>query len=323
MKLFASLAAIFGLTFLTALTAYFGFASVIQDVVSAGWGAVLVIFVRATVLAAAGIGWWFLLMPAIARGPVIFVGIRFIREAINSLFPVAQVGGDLIGARLLTLLGVSSTLAIASVFIDIFIQVACLFIFVLAGLGILLTVVGSHQLTSAIIFMLAITTPAMIGFFLALKFGALEPLMRRLVEFGERRQWIAFRNVIGLGNSLQQIWLNHRGLLASFLVHLVTLLFGATEVWIALAFMGHPVSLFEAVAIESLGQASRAVAFPIPGAYGVQDGIIIVACAVFGVPAEAALALALVKRIAELVLGIPALLVWQAWEGKRLLPKGK
>jgi hypothetical protein len=32
-----------------------------------------------------------------------------------------------------------------------------------------------------------------------------------------------------------------------------------------------------------------------------------------------ALALALVKRIAELVLGVPGLLAWQALEGRRLV----
>jgi putative membrane protein len=323
MKFFGFMAAIFGLTLIIALTAYFGFASVIQDVASTGWGVVLVIFIRAAVLAAAGIGWWCLFMPATVRGPIFFIGIRFIREAINSLFPVAQVGGDIIGARLLTLLGVNGTLAIASVFIDIFIQVACLLIFVLAGLGILLNVVGSHDITSALFFMLAIATPAMVGFFLALNFGVFEPFTRRLIEFGEKRQWTAFHNVIGLGKSLQHIWRNHLGLLASFFVHLATLFFGASEVWVALAFLGHPVSLFEAVAIESLGQASRAAAFAIPGAYGVQDGIIIIACGVFGVPAEIALALALMKRIAELLLGVPGLLVWQVWEGKRLLSKRK
>jgi hypothetical protein len=41
------------------------------------------------------------------------------------------------------------------------------------------------------------------------------------------------------------------------------------------------------------------------------------------VPAEAALGLALVKRIPDLVLGVPSLLVWQAMEGRRLLFRHK
>jgi uncharacterized membrane protein YbhN (UPF0104 family) len=80
---------------------------------------------------------------------------------------------------------------------------------------------------------------------------------------------------------------------------------------------GCPVSLIEAVAIESLGQGSRAAAFMLPGGLGVQDGALIAVCAIFGVPAEIALAMALIKRVSDLVLGAPALLGWQALEGRR------
>jgi uncharacterized membrane protein YbhN (UPF0104 family) len=73
------------------------------------------------------------------------------------------------------------------------------------------------------------------------------------------------------------------------------------------------------VAIESVGQAVRAAAFAMPGGLGVQDGGLVAVCALLGVPPEVALALALVKRIAELVLGVPGLLAWQALEGRRLV----
>ncbi|HXB00208.1 MAG TPA: lysylphosphatidylglycerol synthase domain-containing protein [Steroidobacteraceae bacterium] len=324
MKVLGSLAGLFGLALLTGLTAYYGFASVGQAVASAGWGAGFVVLVRAVTLAAAGIGWWLLLKPAVACAPLPFVGVRFIREAINSLFPVATVGGDIIGARLIFRLGViGGSQALASVLIDIFVQAVCLLIFVLAGLGVLVAHADSNQLTAPVAVALLVATPAVAGFFLALNFGAFEPVMRRLVEFGERRRWAAFSHVAGLGGSLQQIWRNHRGLTASFLVHLAIFFVNATEVWIALAFMGYPVTYAAAVAIESLGQASRAAAFPLPGGLGVQDGTLIAACVVFGVPAEAALGLALVKRIPDLVLGVPSLMIWQAMEGRRLLFKPK
>jgi len=152
-----------------------------------------------------------------------------------------------------------------------------------------------------------------------LNFGAFEPLVRWLVAFGERRQWSAFTHVVDLGARLQQIWRNHRGLSESFVVHLAAVFFGAAEGWIGLAFMGHPVSLIEAVAIESLGQGSRAAAFMLPGGLGVQDAALIAVCAIFGVPAEIALAMALIKRVPDFVLGAPALLGWQAFEGRRVL----
>ena len=64
--------------------------------------------------------------------------------------------------------------------------------------------------------------------------------------------------------------------------------------------------------------AVRGAAFAVPGALGAQEGGLIVLCAIFGVPPEAALALSLVKRIPDLVLGVPGLLAWQAIEGLAL-----
>jgi putative membrane protein len=322
MKIVAPIAAIAGLAVITGLIAYYGFASVLAAVISTKWGTVLVVAARATALAAAGIGWWFLLMPP-ACSPYAFVGARFVREAVNSLVPFAVVGGDVAGARLLAQLGIPANLAIASVLIDIFVQVVCLLIFVLAGIGIVLELAGAYRLSATTFVMLAIAVPAIVGFFLALNFGAFEPVVRRLVAFGEKRQWAVFDHVVDIGGRLQQIWRNHRGLSGSFIVHLAGIFFGASEVWIALFFMGHPVSIAAALAIESLGQGSRAAAFVLPAGLGVQDGTLIAACAIFGVPAEVALAMALIKRVPDLALGIPALLGWQAFEGRRLLSTGK
>jgi len=320
MKILAPIAGLAGLALLTGLVAYYGFASVLAAVASSQWGTAIVVLARAVALTAAGIGWWFLLAPT-PRGPFVFVGLRFIREAINSLFPVAVVGGDLISARLLTQFGIAGSLAVASVLVDIFIQVLCLLIFVLCGLGIVLDLAGAHRLSAVPFVMLAMALPAVAGFFLALNFGAFEPVVRRLLDFGKKRRWVLF--TVDLGGRLQEIWRNHRGLLASLVVHLAGIFFGAAEVWVVLALMGHPVSVAEAVAIESLGQGSRAAVFIVPGGLGVQDGALIAVSAIFGVPAEVALAMALIKRVPDLVFGIPSLLAWQTLEGRRLLSATK
>jgi putative membrane protein len=245
--------------------------------------------------------------------------LRFVREGINTFFPLAVVGGDVIGARLLVQFGVATNLAVASVLVDVFSQVVCLIVFVLTGVGIVASLVGNRTVTSTAIGLLAIAVPAVIGFFLTLNFGAFEPVVRWLTAFGEKRQWRVFDHVVDLGARLQQIWRNYRGLSESFLIHIVTIFFGAIEVWIALKFMNHPVGVIEAVAIESLGQGSRSAAFILPGGMGVQDGALITVCALFGVPAEVALAMALIKRVPDLILGAPALMGWQALEGRHYL----
>jgi uncharacterized membrane protein YbhN (UPF0104 family) len=63
----------------------------------------------------------------------------------------------------------------------------------------------------------------------------------------------------------------------------------------------------------------RGAAFIVPGAIGVQEGGFIALCAIFGIPAPTAIALSLVKRLPELLLGIPGLLIWQGLEGRHLL----
>jgi putative membrane protein len=317
MKLLTPLAAVLGLAILTGLTAYYGFASVGRAVASTGWGAALVVVARAAAVSGAGIGWGLLVPDAILRRPGLFVGVRFIREAINCLFPVAQVGGDLIGARLLTFFGVAGGLAFASVLVDIFVQVATLLVFVMTGVAILFTVSKDHTLVVAVSYGLVVSVPAIVGFFVVLQLGASPASIARLMRFAERREWAAVEHVTSLGHNLRRIWSSRDGLLGSVLVHLALWVFGAVEVWIALAFMGHPITFVDAVAIESVGQAVRAAAFAMPGGLGVQDGGLIAVCGVFGVPAEMALAVALVKRLAELALGIPGLLAWQALESRQ------
>ena len=320
MRSFAILAAIFGVALLTGLTVYYGFDEVMAAIASSRWATALVVAARAAALVGAGIGWW-ALVPG-RQGPSAFVLLRFVREGINTFFPLAVIGGDVIGARLLAQFGVPTKLAVASVLVDVFIQVVCLIVCVLTGVGIVASLIGSRTVTSTAIGLLAIAVPAVTGFFLTLNFGAFEPVVRWLTGFGEKRQWRVFDHVVDLGARLQQIWRNYRGLSESFLIHLVTIFFGGIEVWIALKFMNHPVGVMEAIAIESLGQGSRSAAFMLPGGMGVQDGALIAVCALFGVPAEVALAMALIKRVPDLILGAPALMGWQALEGRHYLAAG-
>ncbi|MBT6828731.1 MAG: hypothetical protein HOA58_04345, partial [Rhodospirillaceae bacterium] len=55
-----------------------------------------------------------------------------------------------------------------------------------------------------------------------------------------------------------------------------------------------------------------------PGAVGVQEGAFVLLGAVIGIGPEVALALSLIKRVRELVIGVPALIAWQVAEGKHL-----
>ena len=61
----------------------------------------------------------------------------------------------------------------------------------------------------------------------------------------------------------------------------------------------------------------RAAGFLVPGAIGVQEGGFIALCAIYAIPGPTALALSLVKRLPEIVLGIPGLGIWHWLEARQ------
>jgi hypothetical protein len=71
--------------------------------------------------------------------------------------------------------------------------------------------------------------------------------------------------------------------------------------------------------LESAALAIRGAAFLVPGAVGVQEGGYILLGNLLNIPGEMALALSLIRRVRELVLGIPGLVAWQLVEAGHLL----
>ena len=308
-----------GVLAVAALVAWTDVRSVGEVVASAGWGVALVVLARLVAVAGVGAG-WYALFPARLRPQLsAAVLVRFIREAINTLLPLAGVGGELIGARLLTFYGVGAATAAASVIVDVMVQAGTQFLFALVGLAVLVALGGDETMVRVVAIGLALATPALLGFYIAQRRGGHRLAQAILTRLAGDRQWRALGAVDTLFERLRAFYADRAALVWGTVIHLAIWFIGVFEVWIALAFMGYPVTYAEALVIESLVQAVRSAAFAVPGALGVQEGGLIALCAIFGVPAEAALALSLIKRAADLVIGAPGLLAWQTLEGRRLL----
>ncbi len=117
-----------------------------------------------------------------------------------------------------------------------------------------------------------------------------------------------------LDANLKRLYRDRPALARNAGLHLALWFFGALEIWVALKFMGEPVTAAKALVIESLSLAMRSATFVMPASLGVQEGAMIAVCAVFGLGAPAALALSLSKRAAELVVGLVGLITWQFFE---------
>jgi putative membrane protein len=313
---------ILGVLLVVALIAWSDVRSVGEAVASAGWGVALVVLARLAAVAGAGLGWHALFPWSLRPRLSICTLVRFIREAINTLLPFAAVGGELIGARLLTFFGIGGATASASVIVDLMVQAGTQLVFALIGLAVLVALGGDETMIRVVAIGLALAVPLLLGFYLAQRRGGHRLAQAVLSRLAGDRQWRALGAVDTLFERLRSFYAARAALALGTLVHLAIWFIGVLEVWIALAFMGYPVTYAEALVIESLVQAVRSAAFAVPGALGVQEGGLVASCAIFGVPAETALALSLIKRVADLVVGAPGLLVWQALEGRRFLRRG-
>ncbi|MFI4963780.1 MAG: lysylphosphatidylglycerol synthase domain-containing protein [Caulobacterales bacterium] len=98
------------------------------------------------------------------------------------------------------------------------------------------------------------------------------------------------------------------------LLHLVAWIMGGVQVWLAIRTMGLHVSVLNAVALESLVYAARAVLFIVPGGLGVQEASFVGAGLLFGLSPTQALSLSLVLRARDILIGGPALILWPVIE---------
>jgi putative membrane protein len=262
---------------------------------------------------------WRALVPSPPRPSVAaFWRLRWIREGVNNLLPVAGIGGELVGARLLTRHGMPLGLAGASATVDMTVEMVTQILFALVGLG-LLSIVSHDR---------AVAFWAALGMLVALlaaaalvavqRSGLFKLIERGLLRLAERWPGLSLDGISGLHDAVLAIHARRRGLLVGAACHGISWVLGTAEVWIALHALGHPVGLGEALVIESLGAALRTAGFFVPGALGVQEAALILVCGPFGVPAETAVALSMVKRVRELGYGLSGLIAWQWSEGYRL-----
>lgn len=304
------------------LVAWFGARTIGSEVWHAGWAipATVVLHVVQLWLSAAA---WRL----VVGKPAVTLRIRWIRESVNSLLPVAQLGGNLVGIRLLMQRGISGALAGAGTTLDLTIEAMTQFLFTIAGIAAIgaIGLDDGRTLGDWAAWLdggLALMAVGLIGFVAAQRAGLMRLVEYLALAIGRFFPSISVEGVRGLHAELMRLQQNRGALLRATCLHLCAWSLGVAETWLALVAMGVETSLAEALVIESLGMAVRSAGFAIPGALGVQEGGFILVCGLFGIPADDAIALSMLKRVRELVVGVPGLIVWQWGEGRRLWARG-
>ncbi|RMF84641.1 MAG: TIGR00374 family protein, partial [Nitrospirae bacterium] len=228
-----------GAALFAVLLAYAGAAQVAAAVAAAGWGLAWVSLFHLPVLGLDALGWWWL--GATRRLPFAWVALaRWISESVNDLLPVAQIGGNVVRARLAAGRRLSGPEAGAAVVVDLTLIALAQFLYTLLGLGLLLGRLGRAQ-TAEVAASVAAGGLAVAAFYAAQRRGLFVLLARLVERAAAGRAWFGLvGGAVALDARVVALYRERRRLLTSGAAHLGAWLLGTGEVWLALRFLGHP-----------------------------------------------------------------------------------
>jgi putative membrane protein len=312
-SIFAALA---GLAVCTGLIAHIGPAAVMSALVAVGGaGFAAVCAIQTALIAVMGLAWW-VLVPR--SWPWAQIWARLVRDSASEVLPLSQLGGYVLGARALAITGTPAELAAASTIVDVTLEFFAQLVFIAVALLWLLHADPGARIAWPAALGLAVGLILATGFLIVQRagFGILEKLASAV-----GRGWAesTASGSAALHGAIATIYHRNLAIWTSLALHLGCWVAGAAEVWLALRLIGEPRSFGVVLVIESLVYGARSVLFAVPNAAGVQEGAYLMLGAGFGLPAETALALSLLKRARDFTIGLPTLGAYQIVESRLLL----
>lgn len=264
-------------------------------------------------------GAWLAMAPGERAGRfLLFSWGRAVREAASDLLPFSQIGGIVLSARTLVAGGVAAPNVYASLIADMTMEMASQLVFTLFGLAFLAsTLLDAPQ--AATLRWMVLGGTVVLAAMAAVLFAAGHALPRLAGRLARHVLPGSVSAAEEIGAQLRLSYKRKGRMAAAFLLNLCGWTTTALGAWLVLEMMGVGLPVSTVLAIESLIFLLRSVAFAIPAAIGVQETAYALVGPLFGLPAEAALALSLVKRAREAALGLPTLLVWQAREARAVM----
>jgi putative membrane protein len=323
MKRLAYLGALGGLLLLTALIAYEGWPAILAAFDRASWSLLWLVPAHVIPLAFDAKAWSVLLEPinrAGRAGFLFLLWVAAVREAVARLLPTVGIGGEVVGIRLARLRLQDTAAISATVIVEVLVTIAVLYLF--SGLGVILMAhiaAGASQvMIIAAALLLTVPAPALAWWLLRRGdvFHRLQLWAERL--FGEAYGFALNLDGARLDDAVREMLGRHACMARALAWQCPGYLLGSAETWFALQLLGHPVGIKAAVAIEALTQATRHATFLIPAGLGVQEAAVLLFGYLAGVGGDVALSLALVKRMREILFGLPSLLSWQWVEARGL-----
>lgn len=309
------LAGLLGLIAVLALVLHQDVGAILAAVQHAGWALLWLLPFHLVPLWLDVLGWRVLLAPRDPEGRAgvaVLLWIAAIREAFNRLLPVANIGGEIVGIRLVKWRGVDGAAATASIVLEVLLTLVNQYLFTALGVVLLIAITRQVGALDSLLFALLASLPLPLGLFWLVRHGQLFARLESVAEriLGGRTRLTELINGQRLDQDIRALGTPRWRLLAAGGWQLAGFVVGSLETWLALRLLGFEVSVWDAIAIEAVTQALRHLIFIVPAGLGVQEGGLVLFGSLIGVPVEASLALSLVKRLREIGFGVPALVSW-------------
>lgn len=291
-----------------------GLDSILHMFTLAGWSVLILIPFHVVALGLDAIGWRVLLVRLCAFHHNRFLlWVACVREAVSRLLPLASIGGELLGCRLVAQHGVRGSTAAASVAVELWVSVIARYIMTVMAVIILVAAAGAGDVAKGLGIGLLGVLPAMVGAAFLLGRGRLFERLSGLVVklLGEQSFLPTRESAVQLDQQVKQLLANPGALLSATLWQFSGLVLTSLELLIASYLIGRPITVAEAIALEGLTEGVRQIVFFIPAGLGVQEAGFVFFGQLLGIDDELAMALSLTRRVRDLGLGIPMLLSWQ------------
>jgi putative membrane protein len=281
-----------------------------------GWGFALILAARGATVIVDCAAWYCLLPRGERPAFAVMLPLRWIAESINTTLPAAQIGGDVVRARLLQQRIALPARGAASVAVDFCLSLFAQILFTLLGFVILARLGDAWGWWPALFSAALVPGFAILSWELLVRRRLLSAAERGAARLGQHRLAAALG---ALGIALGLVATSRAALTLSLMLHLASFIGHAGELWLTLRLMGLSTGFAEATLLESLSLAVRSAAFLIPSGWGAQEAALIALATLTGLSGESALALGLVKRAREFAVGLPGLAAWAIAEHRRPL----
>ena len=284
-----------------------GFGDALSRLAQIGWGVGIVLALYLTTFSMDVLTWLMTLKtaPFNARWYCRLWRIRLIGEAFNMTVPAGGMGGEPVKAVFLKQrYGVGYREGAASLLMSKTVNTMALVLFLATGFFFMLRhpAIPEIYVTAGGIGLAALTT----GIFL---FFAVQRYQVSSTIAGRLGRWPIFQSLVEKLDDIRDVESHFLGFYsrdkvrfaAAMVLGFLSWAIGVLEIYYALDFLGHPVSLTEAWIIEAMTQMVRAGSFFIPASIGVQDGAFVLMCAAITGSPELGVAVAIVRRMREII----------------------